>query len=180
MASAHGSSDIKLLASADGGTQSTSVPTGQCRLSLTPSCSPSAAKLLSTPFPQAKTVRLGDVLTDSRFAAMFENRDFEVDLDADDYKQLHPNAGEHFYTKQLHPNAGAISSSICIPHCSSAAAECAPEQGLLIGLPATVRCIPRAPRLAWQERSVLLGRIVCQHSASNARKVRIAYGRQNS
>jgi NUC153 domain len=43
---------------------------------------------------QAKKVRPGDVLTDSRFAAMFENRDFEVDLDADEYKQLHPNAGE--------------------------------------------------------------------------------------
>ena len=42
---------------------------------------------------QAKKVRPGDVLTDSRFAAMFENRDFEVDLDADEYKQLHPNAG---------------------------------------------------------------------------------------
>lgn len=44
---------------------------------------------------QAKKARPGDVLSDSRFAAMFENRDFEVDLDADEYKQLHPNAGGH-------------------------------------------------------------------------------------
>ena len=50
---------------------------------------------------QAKRVRPGDVLTDSRFAAMFENRDFEVDLDADEYKQLHPNAGEPSNTHKL-------------------------------------------------------------------------------
>ena len=81
-------------------------------------------------------MRPGDVLTDSRFAAMFENRDFEVDLDADEYKQLHPNAGEHFYTQQLHPSAGAATSPICVPHCSSAAAACAPEPRLLIGMPA--------------------------------------------
>ena len=46
-------------------------------------------------------MRPGDVLTDSRFAAMFENRDFEVDLDADEYKQLHPNAGEPRNTHDL-------------------------------------------------------------------------------
>lgn len=44
---------------------------------------------------QAKKARPGDVLSDSRFAAMFEERDFEVDLDADEYKQLHPNAGKN-------------------------------------------------------------------------------------
>lgn len=36
----------------------------------------------------------GDVLSDPRFAAMFEQRDFEIDPDSEEYKQLHPNAGD--------------------------------------------------------------------------------------
>lgn len=71
--------------------------------------------------PQAKRVRPGDVLTDSRFAAMFENRDFEVDLDADEYKQLHPNAGAHSHNQQLHPDAGELQTDVPDALCSSAA-----------------------------------------------------------
>lgn len=43
--------------------------------------------------PDAKKPRRTDVLSDPRFAAMFEERAFEIDPDSEEYKALHPNAG---------------------------------------------------------------------------------------
>ncbi len=44
---------------------------------------------------QAKRPRPGDPLSDPCFASMFEQREFEIDPDSEEYKQLHPNAGAH-------------------------------------------------------------------------------------
>jgi len=37
----------------------------------------------------------GDLLADDRFKALFENREFVIDEQSEEYKALHPNAGEH-------------------------------------------------------------------------------------
>lgn len=45
--------------------------------------------------PGAKRQRraVSNALTDDRFGAMFQDREFEIDMDSEEYKQLHPNAG---------------------------------------------------------------------------------------
>lgn len=46
--------------------------------------------------PGAKRQRrttASNALTDDRFGAMFKDREFEIDMDSEEYKQLHPNAG---------------------------------------------------------------------------------------
>ena len=45
--------------------------------------------------PAAKRQRkaAANPLTDDRFALMFRDRDFEIDMESDEYKLLHPNAG---------------------------------------------------------------------------------------
>lgn len=40
----------------------------------------------------------GDLLADNRFKALFENKEFAIDEQSEEYKALHPNAGEHRYT----------------------------------------------------------------------------------
>ena len=47
--------------------------------------------------PAAKKPRkAANALTDDRFAAMFADQEFEIDMDSEEYKQLHPNAGSIF------------------------------------------------------------------------------------
>ena len=45
--------------------------------------------------PAAKRQRkaAANPLTDDRFASMFRDRDFEIDMESEEYKLLHPNAG---------------------------------------------------------------------------------------
>ena len=45
--------------------------------------------------PAAKRQRRAQAnpLTDDRFASMFRDRDFEIDMESEEYKLLHPNAG---------------------------------------------------------------------------------------
>jgi ribosome biogenesis protein ENP2 len=46
-----------------------------------------------TPAAKRQRTAAANPLTDDRFASMFRDRDFEIDMESEEYKLLHPNAG---------------------------------------------------------------------------------------